>query len=72
MILPKLSGIVKENAGHQKIDIQLRVERRNRHCRAHHLRGVFDQTAAASVMVFSRCGCPPEPFTELFDETVAK
>ena len=67
LIFPKLSAVVKQNAGKQKIDIQLWIERRHLICDAHHLRGVFDETAAARVMIIARRSRTPEtiaPFAQ--------
>src|SRR5437016_2357653 len=41
LVLPKFTGIVKQNSSDEKIDVQLWIKRRDRHCNAHHLGGVL-------------------------------
>src|SRR5439155_8855612 len=39
---------------------------------AHHLRGVFNQSAAASVVISSGRGCSPEAFAQILYESIAQ
>src|SRR5450755_2317317 len=70
-ILPKLAGIMKEDTGNQKIDIQFRIERRNAKRDAHHLRGVLDQTTAPRMMVIARRGRAAKPIAPFFQKSFA-
>src|SRR5882724_4342306 len=65
-ILPKFSAIMKQDAGKQKIDIQLRIERRDLLRDAHHLRGVLDKATAACVMIIARGGGATKPVAPFF------
>ena len=42
---------MKENPRDEQIEIELRINRRDLSCDAHHLGGVLDQTAAAGMMI---------------------
>src|SRR5438034_11458364 len=53
LVFPQFSAIVKQNAGQQKIGIQLWIERRDLLCDAHHLGGVLDQSATARMMIIA-------------------
>ena len=70
-VFPKLAAIVKQNAGEQKIEIELRIERRDRHRDAHHLRGVLDQTTAPRVMIIAGRSRAAETLAEFLQKRVA-
>ena len=55
LVFPKLTGVVKKNPGDQQVRIQLRIDRCDLLRYAHHLRGVLDEPATTSMMVFARC-----------------
>ena len=56
LIFPKLAGVVKKNSGNEQIEIQLRIQRRDRTREPHHLRGVLNETAPAGMMIIPRRG----------------
>src|SRR5213076_3215273 len=56
MIFPELSGIVKQNAGDEQVEIELRIKRRDHYRHPHHLGDVLDEPAAARVMIRTRAG----------------
>ena len=56
LVFPNFTRVMKENTGDQKIEIQLRIKRRDLCRHAHHLRRMLDQSAATRVMIFAR-GC---------------
>src|SRR5438874_12511924 len=72
MIFPKLSGIVKQNAGDEQIEIELRIERRDRDRHPHHLGDVLDEAAAARVMIRARARRAPKAFAMLAKERFAE
>src|SRR5437899_12798501 len=53
LVFPQFSAIVKQNAGQQKIGVQLWIEWRDLPCDAHHLGGVLDQSATARMMIIA-------------------
>ena len=63
---------MKKNASDQKINIQLRIERRDCPRQAHHLRGVLDEAAAPGVMIFASCGRATKSVAPLVDECFAQ
>ena len=68
MIFPKFAGIVKENPGEKKINVQLGIERTEGKGHTHHLRSVLNQSAAAGVVIISRGGSAPKAITKILQE----
>src|SRR5215469_2683191 len=71
-VLPKFSGIVKENAGKQKIEIQFRIKGCDLVRYAHHLCRVLHESAPARVMIVPRGGGASKPIAPFFQECVAQ
>ena len=67
-ILPKLSRIVEKGTGNHKIEIQLRIKRRDLFGHSHHLRGVLNQAPAPRVMIVARGGGATEPVAPFVQE----
>ena len=63
---------MKEHPGNDEIGIKLRIHRAHGRRAAHHLRDVFDQTAAARVMIFSRSGGAAEALAKPVDEQLTQ
>src|SRR2546421_10973810 len=72
MIFPELSSVMKQHAGNEQIEIELWVERRDRHRHPHHLGDVLDEAAAASMMIGTRARRSPEAFPVLAEKRFAE
>ena len=54
-ILPELAAVVKQDSRDHQIPVQLRIQTRQRHRAAHHLRHMLHQAATAGMVVFACC-----------------
>jgi hypothetical protein len=68
LVLDRLAGIVKQNAGEGEIGVHLRIEREERAAGAGHPHGVFEETVPVSVMHRYSCRRPAEGGTDLLED----
>src|SRR5262245_55030700 len=72
MIFPKFPGIVEENACGQEVEIEIRIERRDRGRDAHHLRGELNQSASSWKVITTGNGRIAKAGPMLRDEFLAQ
>ncbi len=65
-------AFARANAGDEKIDIQLPVERRDSQSYPHHLSGMLDQSAASSVVIIARRSCAAKAIAPFVQKSVAQ